>query len=90
MMTDWTRAYAMAEAASIPLVLEDFDWEVLYFVRSFYEAHGMMPLTRRIIKFIRETRDPHFDSLQFQARYTAQPLFCIARMAGLPKPMQCI
>ena len=87
---DWTREYAIAEAGAVQIILEPFDWAVIEFVRAFYQEHEIMPLTRRIIKFIRENLKSDFDSIAFQVRYSAQPLFVIARISGLPRPMQCI
>lgn len=87
---DWSPEWAESKAAEHQQTLEAFDWQVLAFVQSFYKAHGIMPLTRRMIGFIRETLDPNMDSLSLQARYSDKPLRRIALLAGLPKPIQCL
>ncbi len=83
-------AWALEQAEIIGLSLTEFDWQVLEFCQVFYVEHGVMPLTRRVIKFIKENLEPDFDSLKLQIRYTEKPLTVIAKLAGLPKPVQCI
>lgn len=86
----WTENWAIQKATAKHLVLAKFDWQVIYFARSFYQEHQIMPLTRRMIKFIRADLDPEFDSVKLQERYSDKPLRVIALLAGLPKPIQCI
>ncbi len=87
---EWTAAWALQKAASQHRELADFDWQVIQFARDFYAEHQIMPLTRRLIKFIRAQLQPDFDSLLLQAYYTDKPLRVIALLAGLPRPIQCI
>lgn len=87
---EWYRDFALQVADPLGLVLVDFDWKVIDFVRGFYEAHQLMPLTRLIVKYIKNELDPAFDSVKLQARYTDKPLRVIAKLAGLPRPIQCI
>ncbi len=86
---DWTEAWTRQKAQAQGLVLEPLDWQLFAFAREFYQVHQVMPLTRRLIKFVRETQ-PNFDSLALQQRYGDKPLRVIAQCAGLPKPIQCI
>ena len=87
---EWTQAWAIQNAATYHLILDKFDWQLLDFARAFYQEHQVMPLTRRLIKFIREQHQADFDSIALQQRYTDKPLRVIALLAGLPKPIQCI
>lgn len=86
----WTRDFAIQKACEIGINLQEFDWRVVAFARDFYIEFEVMPLTRRIMKFIRENLDSEFDSIKLQERYTDKPLRVIALIAGLPKPIQCI
>ncbi|MCX7123537.1 MAG: TusE/DsrC/DsvC family sulfur relay protein [Gammaproteobacteria bacterium] len=87
---EWTEAWALQKAITQNLTLDPFDWQLIHFARRFYQEHHLMPLTRRLIKFIRENLNPDFDSIALQQRYTDKPLRVIALIAGLPKPIQCI
>ena len=86
----WTPAFAEQIAAELEFALEDFDWQVLDYLRNFYKAHAMMPLTRLIIKYIKSELDSEFSSVKLQVRYSDKPLRVLAKMAGLSKPIQCI
>ncbi len=87
---EWTENWALQKALAQGLVLQDFDWQVIQFARAFYVEHQIMPLTRRLIKFIRENLAPEFDSILLQQYYTEKPLRVIALVSGLPRPIQCI
>ncbi len=86
----WAKQWAEQKALEKNLVLQEFDWQVIIFARNFYQQYQVMPLTRRIIKFIRENLDQNFDSIKLQECYSDKPLRIIALLAGLPKPIQCI
>lgn len=86
----WTSDFAIEVAArDFDKSLSQFDWSVIAFVRDFYQEYHMMPLTRRIVSYVR-TQIAHFDSLELQKHYTHQPLWVLAKLSGLPKPVQCI
>lgn len=87
---DWTQDWAAQKALQKGMILQQFDWQVIAFVRNFYQEYQVMPLTRRLLKFIREHLNADFDSIALQERYTDKPLRLIALLAGLPKPVQCI
>ena len=86
----WTQEWAIQKASEKHLKIEEFDLQVITFARDFYQEFEVMPLTRRIIKFIRENLDPEFDSIKLHERYSEKPLRMIALISGLPKPIQCI
>ena len=88
--TMWTSGFAEQVAVrDFDKILSEFDWAIVAFVRDFYEQHHMMPLTRRIVSYAR-SKIAAFDSVQLQEHYTSQPLWVLAKIAGLPKPLQCI
>jgi tRNA 2-thiouridine synthesizing protein E len=86
----WKPSFAEQVAEALTMTLDEFDWEVIEFVRGYYEAHQLMPLTRVLVQYIKEDLDQGFDSIKFQERYTAKPLWVLAQLSGLPKPAQCI
>jgi tRNA 2-thiouridine synthesizing protein E len=85
----WTPQFAEQVALVLQKTLTEFDWKVIAFVREFYAEHRLMPLTRVIVQQIKAL-DPHFNSIHLQAHYTDKPLWVLAKLAGLPKPVQCI
>jgi tRNA 2-thiouridine synthesizing protein E len=87
---DWSPSWASEKASILSRPLSDFDWQLIAFTREFYTTHHIMPLTRRLIQFIRDHYQKDFDSLALQAYYTDKPLRIIALISGLPRPIQCI
>jgi tRNA 2-thiouridine synthesizing protein E len=49
-LADWSEAFARAQAASEGLVLTDEHWQVIRFLRSHYEVHGVQAQVRAMIK----------------------------------------
>lgn len=86
----WQPNFAEQVAGELGHHLDAFDWQVIKFVRGFFETHHMMPLTRAIVQYIKQALDPEFDSIKLQQRYTTKPLWLLAKLAGAPKPAQCI
>ncbi len=86
----WTSDFAEQVAArDLGQILSEFDWMMIAFVRDFYDRYRTMPLTRRLVSYA-QTRVPSFDSVQLQKHYTTKPLWVLAKLSGLPKPVQCI
>jgi tRNA 2-thiouridine synthesizing protein E len=55
---DWSEAFVRAEAEYEGLVLTDEVWEVIRFLRDFYEQHRVQANVREIIKHFRRTWGP--------------------------------
>jgi tRNA 2-thiouridine synthesizing protein E len=55
---DWSEAFVRAEAAYEGLPLTDEVWEVIRFLRDFYERHRVQANVREIIKHFRSTWGP--------------------------------
>jgi len=87
---DWSPAFAEQKAQEVGLSLNPFDWQLLAYIRSFYAAHALMPLSRLLVRYVKTELDPGFNSIKLQERYSDKPLRVLAKMAGLPKPIQCI
>jgi tRNA 2-thiouridine synthesizing protein E len=55
---DWSEAFVRAEAEYEGLVLTDEVWEVIRFLRDFYEQHRVQANVREIIKHFRKAWGP--------------------------------
>ena len=51
---DWSEDFVRAEAEYEGLDLTDENWEVVRFLRDFYETHGVQANVREIIKHFRK------------------------------------
>lgn len=88
---DWNEpvAQALAEAEGIELQAEH--WEVLWLLRAFYQEFQLAPATRPLIKYAAlklgpdKGNSPHLNRL-----FKGTPAKLAAKLAGLPKPSNCI
>lgn len=57
-MDEWSEGYAHALAAQEGLPLTDEHWEVIHFIREFYEEHGVQAPVRDMVKHFRQAWGP--------------------------------
>ena len=53
-MEQWNEAFARAQAQSEGLALSDEHWQVIRFIREYYEAHNVQAQVRDMVKHFRE------------------------------------
>lgn len=53
-MDDWSEDFALAQAASEGLILTSEHWDVIYFLRSYYEEHHVQAQVRAMIKHFQQ------------------------------------
>lgn len=87
----WSHAHAQALADSLGVVLDKRHFEILYAVRTFYDSFGHPPATRALVKFIQNQVDENLDNATLQKLFaTGLIARHINRIAGLPKPANCL
>ncbi len=88
---DWNPEIARLLAAKDGLSLDEQHLLVLSTVREFYKRFEYAPATRPLIKFLIKELGDHISNAQlmqdFQTGLVARTL---ARLAGLPKPANCL
>jgi TusE/DsrC/DsvC family sulfur relay protein len=57
-MDDWSEGFARAQAAAEGLTLTDEHWDVIHFIRQFYEEHNVQAQVRDMIRHFREAWGP--------------------------------
>jgi TusE/DsrC/DsvC family sulfur relay protein len=57
-MDDWSEGFALAQAAAEGLTLTDEHWDVIHFIRQFYEEHNVQAQVRDMIRHFREAWGP--------------------------------
>lgn len=81
---DWTPEIAQAFAAEEGITLTDWHWEVINFVRQYYQEHGQSPTLRQI------TVGAGIPTKELFKLFPKGPAKKVARIAGVPKPAGCI
>jgi tRNA 2-thiouridine synthesizing protein E len=90
-LTDWSPATAEALAAGEDLQLSAEHWEILELLRAFYSEFQLSPATRPLIKYVALKLGPEKgNSLHLNRLFKGTPAKLAAKLAGLPKPTNCL
>lgn len=90
-LADWSPAAAEALAASEELQLTAEHWEILELLRTFYSEFQLSPATRPLIKYVALKLGPEKgNSLHLNRLFKGTPAKLAAKLAGLPKPTNCL
>ncbi|MCK0744966.1 TusE/DsrC/DsvC family sulfur relay protein [Chromohalobacter nigrandesensis] len=90
-LTAWTPAVAEALAAEDGRELTPEHWEVLEVLRDFYARYENAPAMRPLVKAVGQALGPDKGrSLHLMRLFPDSPAKVGARLAGLPKPTNCL
>ena len=89
---DWTEAVAQSIAQQLhDLQLTTHHLQILLALREFYQRFDHAPATRPLIKYLQQTVDPQITNARLMAEFrTGTVARSLARLAGLPKPANCL
>ncbi|OCQ22964.1 sulfur relay protein TusE [Pseudoalteromonas luteoviolacea] len=88
---DWSEALAPVIAEGENITLTDAHWEVIKFVRNFYEEYGTSPAIRMLVKAIaKKLGEDKGKSIYLYKLFPKGPAKQATKIAGLPKPAKCI
>ncbi|MEH6529197.1 MAG: TusE/DsrC/DsvC family sulfur relay protein [Porticoccus sp.] len=87
----WSDLKARQLAKEENIDLTDAHWEILQVARQFYSEYGFSPSMRPLIKYV----GTHLDISKARSIYLMQlfppsPARVTAKIAGLPKPKNCL
>ena len=90
-LADWSPAAAEALAGLEELQLTAEHWEILELLRGFYAEFQLSPATRPLIKYVALKLGPDKgNSLHLNRLFKGTPAKLAAKLAGLPKPTNCL
>ncbi|MCQ4270212.1 TusE/DsrC/DsvC family sulfur relay protein [Pseudomonas kuykendallii] len=90
-LDDWSPAVAAALAEREGLALQTAHWEILDLLRAFYAEFQLSPATRPLIKYVALKLGPEKgNSLHLNHLFQGTPAKLAAKLAGLPKPSNCL
>ena len=90
-LEDWNPEVAQALAAAENITLTQAHWELIECIRRFYEAYGLSPAMRPLIKYIRQELGPQQgQSIYLMQLFPGSPAKLISKIAGLPRPENCL
>jgi tRNA 2-thiouridine synthesizing protein E len=90
-LNQWQRSVALALAEREQLELTEAHWEILLFIRDYYQQYKHLPNVRMFVAAIRkQLGEDKGNSRYLQKLFPQGPLKYACKIAGLPKPPTCL
>lgn len=88
---DWSEAVAETLAAREELILTTAHWEILQLLRDFYRIFQLAPANRALVRYVaQELGKDKGNSQYLNQLFKGSPAKLAAKLAGLPKPNNCL
>ena len=88
---NWSDDIAQVFAAQEGISLTNAHWEVLSLLRDYFAAFGDSPANRALVNFTKQQLGPEKgNSLYLMGLFPGSPARVGSRIAGLPKPKNCL
>ncbi|MDA5521387.1 sulfurtransferase TusE [Yersinia kristensenii] len=88
---DWSEALAPKLAEQEGIILTEPHWEVVRFVRAFYQEFNTSPAIRMLVKAMAQKYGEEKGNSRYLYRlFPKGPAKQATKIAGLPKPVKCI
>lgn len=90
-LSDWTPAVAEQIATAEAVVLTPAHWEVLELLRQYYTEFDSSPAMRALVKYCRlQLGEDKGKSIYLLSLFPGSPAKIGSKIAGLPKPENCL
>ena len=90
-LQDWQESVARGMAQADGIELEEGHWEVINFLREYYDEYGVAPAIRILTKAMARQMGREKGNTRYLYRlFPDGPAKQACRYAGLPKPTGCV
>ena len=90
-LSDWSEAVAVALARNEGIELSPAHFEVIHALRQFYTQYQLSPAMRPLVKYIgQQLGTDKGNSLYLLSLFPGSPARLASKIAGLPKPDNCL
>ncbi|GAA4085538.1 TusE/DsrC/DsvC family sulfur relay protein [Zhongshania borealis] len=90
-LNDWSPAVAEQLATNCDIQLSDGHWQLIHLVQRYYQQFGLSPAMRPLVKYAKlELGDDKGNSLYFLKYFPDSPAKSLSKIAGLPRPDNCL
>lgn len=90
-LASWNEETAVWLASNEGIELREAHWEIIWLVRRFYQDYKLSPAMRPLVKNVRQQLgDDKARSIYLLALFPGSPAKLAAKIAGLPKPENCL
>lgn len=88
---DWSEDIAEQLANNEGLTLSEAHWEVIHCLRGFYQEFEVSPAMRPFVKYVgMQLGKEKGNSIYLLKLFPGSPAKLAAKIAGLPKPENCL
>lgn len=88
---DWSVEVAGYIAKSEGISLSEQHWEIIHLIRRFYESYQLSPAMRPLVKYAQQQLGPEKGkSIYLLTLFPGSPPKLAAKIAGLPRPANCL
>ena len=90
-LTGWSEELAVALAEKDGVVLTEQHWEIIRFLRDYYQEYQVVPAMRVFTRVLaRQLGKEKSDTIYLYTLFPDGPVKQASKYAGLPKPTSCI
>ncbi len=90
-LEQWTPEVARLLAEEEQLELTEAHWEIIHLLREFYQQYQLSPAMRPLVKAVAASLGKDKGrSIYLMKLFPGSPAKVAARLAGLPKPDNCL
>jgi len=90
-LSDWSEPIAEAIASEEGITLGEGHWEIIHLLREFYHTYQISPAMRPLVKTIKNNLgDEKGRSIYLMKLFPGSQAKVASKIAGLPKPTNCI
>ena len=90
-LSSWNEDVALQLAENEGIELSDSHWELIHLIRAFYQEFELSPAMRPLSKYIKVNLGADkASSIYLMTLFPESPAKRLAKIAGLPKPENCL
>lgn len=90
-LSDWSIELANEIAKTENIEMNDEHWEVVNFLREYYDEYQIAPAVRVLIKAVKKSMGPEKGNNKYMYElFPYGPAKQACKIAGLPKPTGCV
>lgn len=90
-LTDWNESVAQALAANENIELTGPHWEIIQLTQQFHRQFEHSPAMRILVKYVKQhLGEEKGNSIYLMTLFPQSPAKLIAKIAGLPRPTNCL
>ncbi len=90
-LSDWSPELAEVIAKSEDIEMDEERWEVVNFLRDYYDEYQIAPAVRVLIKALKKSMGPEKGNNKYMYElFPYGPAKQACKIAGLPKPTGCV